>query len=469
MDIIERYVQNCRRLRNNKRRLAKSTRKGICSSIFKVYKATFPNDTGFDLTAFATQRNKIMGTIREYPPRKQKVVLSHIRSFLRGQSLGTAKYENDTIDIVDTPASTAPNSPACSQYDEEEVRNAEEFVYNAEEEKEGGKEEEKEFFFSNGSAKSFVSFGEFPRKYCYNECYERCTFVSKNRYSYTKTLCQFIKSMKYKSTQKYNFEIPKKTFDIRFFLLNPIKNLRYFAENYPDADKLVERVDEINDLLKSSGFTELAKLYSAEGIARYTRSAHSVFQNMVVFDESVDTYYNGICDGFVDGTVSWEDVNREVLEIIPQIAFAPTSIERERVHYFVKTDDTRRCIKENRVEIVRNLFYTFFLGENIDACSFEKMYADNSGEYRCGMKIIFGFLEKMKGENKEYMITQEGTPCKEALTAVRRDAGRYTVSILEEMYDAKCKEGEITKRDFLAGYTKFAEAYKKMCAKKLVL
>ena len=297
------------------------------------------------------------------------------------------------------------------------------------------------------------------KKICsFSICFKNAKILEREKSLYQHIFIDYFTNLSFTAIGDKNIRVFPRKFDLRYLLINPLDNIRHFIVRYEKTNNskiaLKTIFGYISRILKENNYPVLSKLYDPDYIIRFTRKVNSNFNSMKLFDKSVTEKCNELCLKSQHG--KYLNDSELKLRRIPRTTFFETSAEINQIHYYIKTDVTKKIISLNQLKIYMDTFDDYF-HDNMEE-ELNKYFENNNYQYRNIFQLNSEFIDQCITNNKIFFSVQD----------IINKVTEKTVTFLEIIIQEKFAKYDIENAEvFIKYYPRLTKDYQKLSKTKL--
>lgn len=292
--------------------------------------------------------------------------------------------------------------------------------------------------------------------------------------SHTKRIGRFFGSICLSTFNNLEFIIRRNKFNIAYFYINPIANIRAFVKaNRNNRDEVISLFSFLSSLLESNGFVNISKLYKPSFIKRF------FLINDYCFDNEYN-FYNRIDYNVTNELINSKDKNdllnvdtRIKLGVIPKNCISETIEAYNDIHYYYVNDElSNSYLNSNSLKLKTIQFYNFFWSRynvNFFTNKFDVYYDSynpkNSKQKRIKytniQQTMIDFVKPILEKNT---ITNE-TEQRNIVNKVKELTAKYLKTTMDIFW--KNKSGDCSKKEFYIRIKDIKKDYERISKNKL--
>ena len=292
----------------------------------------------------------------------------------------------------------------------------------------------------NESKESIVYFDRKSETCAWKKLYTRAEIKGKMK-KYVRQLKDYFKTFSYVVSGNHRFIIKPKSFDIRYFLVNPLSNIRRFIEtSMMDTTDLINFFWKTHTLLEKNGYKELAKLYEPTYVQRFFVLNFAEFSGKDTFDKAIDSYFSNQAL-YEIGKV--KDFTKRELKVLPAQLFAETSFAAKQVHYFINVPEADDWIKNAILDAQTEDYDDFFWRQyeyqdekGNEVNEFKKHFENPEFKYKSIKKVVMEYFKRSHDKVKNIDLLDE----RRFKITIKRKTVSYIKTFIKELFFEKTHE-----------------------------
>jgi len=324
----------------------------------------------------------------------------------------------------------------------------------------------------------FISCSSYPRKkfetYINIASSEFVGHMSKHRVQMLiKRVSQYLASICSTTFHNLEFCIRHKHFNLAFFYINPIANIKSFIRaNRSKSDEVISLFTFLSALFRGNGLLNLSKLYDPDFLIRFYNDNDYCFMNEQNIYSRIDYIFTKtlVMSKNVEDLLNLDD--RISMAIIPKESISETSIAYDVDHYYIDNDKlSQMYVKDNELTLRTGKYYDYFWSHykiGLFGSSFQEYY----NSYKIGpngkvvrrnkyiqiSKVVYTFLQKVKVENDDDYN-------KQLLKKILQLTAQHIKIVCDTLW--KNKAHDCTKSEFYNRIKNLKLDYKKLTKREL--